>query len=83
VVIWILAGAGVLGLLLLAIVVRPVLARLPRLRRALQALLRRQAEVEALQAAVAGLQERMADVQARAELAQRSVAVIQARRARD
>jgi hypothetical protein len=83
VVIWIVVGAAVLGLLLLALAVRPVLARLARLRRALLTLLRRQAEVEALQEAVTGLQERMADVQARAELAQRSIAVIQARREHD
>jgi hypothetical protein len=82
-VIWIVVGAVALGLLLLALAVRPVLARLAGLRRALLTLMRRQAEVEALQEAVAGLQERMADVQARAELTQRSIAVVQARRGRD
>ncbi|HEU5108721.1 MAG TPA: hypothetical protein VFT95_09210 [Micromonosporaceae bacterium] len=80
---WILVGVAVLGLLILALAVRPVLTRLVRLRRAMEGLLRRQAEVDALRVAVEGLQERMADVQARAELAQKSVAVIQARRAQD
>ena len=82
-VIWIVLGAVLLGLIILALAVRAVLARLPRLRRALLVLLRRQAEVAALQTTVDSLQDRLRAVQSQAELAQRSVAVIQARRRAD
>jgi hypothetical protein len=79
---WVLLGAPVLGLLILALAVRPVLASLARLRRAGQLLLRRQAEVAALRDAAVAVQERAERVRSQAELAQATLAVTRARRAR-
>jgi hypothetical protein len=80
---WIVLGAVLLGLLVLGLAVRAVLVRLVRLRAAGLALLRRQAEAEAVRASALALQERIATLQGRAEVAQRSVAVIRARRSAD
>jgi hypothetical protein len=80
VVIWIVLGTVLFGLLILALAARAVLARLARLRRATVPLLRRRAEAEALRHAAMELQERLLAVRAQAELAQRTVAVLRARR---
>jgi membrane protein insertase Oxa1/YidC/SpoIIIJ len=64
---WILLGGFVLGVLLLALVVRPVLVRLPALLRALRGLERRALEAQSLQPGVEELQERLATLQAQAE----------------
>jgi hypothetical protein len=83
VVTWIVVGAALLGLVVMALAVSPVLAALGRLRRAVRLLGYRQAEVEKVRVAAADLAERIAEVRSRAELTQRSAAVIRARRAED
>ncbi|MEV4537620.1 hypothetical protein AB0J82_27965 [Asanoa sp. NPDC049518] len=79
-VLWIVIGAAVLGLLLLALAARPVLARLPELARALRRLEDRQARAEQLGAKLAELQEEVEAVQQRAVVAQERIAVIKAGR---
>jgi hypothetical protein len=83
VVTWIVVGAVALGLVILALVVRPVLVRLVRLRRAVRQMLSRQAELEALMVASEALRDRLQAVQTQTELAQRTVAVVRARRSGD
>jgi outer membrane murein-binding lipoprotein Lpp len=82
VVLWIVIGAAVLGLLVLALAARPVLARLPELARALRRLADRQARAEELGAQLTELQERVEAVQQRAVVAQERIAVIKAGRGR-
>ncbi|MFI6263597.1 hypothetical protein [Micromonospora sp. NPDC051006] len=72
---WIVLAVVLFALLVLALAVRAVLARLPGLRRAAVALQRRQAEAEALAGSAAALQVRadavsrqLADAQLRVEL---------------
>ncbi|GIF67380.1 hypothetical protein Ais01nite_54150 [Asanoa ishikariensis] len=81
-VLWIVIGAAVLGLLLLALAARPVLARLPELARALRRLEDRQARAEQLGTQLADLQERVEAVQERAVTAQERIAIIKAGRGR-
>ncbi|KAB1917741.1 hypothetical protein AB0J94_17665 [Micromonospora noduli] len=78
--IWIVLAVVLLPLVALALAVRPVLARLPRLRRAAVALQRRAAEAEALRDTAEALQQRAEEVQRRLETTSRRLAVIKAKR---
>lgn len=78
---WIVIGVFLLSLLVLALAVRPVLVRLAGLRRAAMLAMRRQAEVEALQASAMSLQDRVLALQSEAERAQHRAAEWSARRA--
>jgi biopolymer transport protein ExbB/TolQ len=70
VVTWIGIGIVVLGLVILALVAWPVLVRLLRLRRAVEPMLRRQAEAAELQRKTEILQERLLELQERADAMQ-------------
>ena len=78
-VLWIVLGAGVFGLLVLALAARAVVARLPELARALRRLQDRQARAEELNVALASLQENVEAAQARTVVTQERIAVIKAR----
>ncbi|MEU8257352.1 hypothetical protein AB0C06_24140 [Micromonospora inaquosa] len=78
--IWIVLAVVLLPLVALALAVRPVLARLPRLRRAAVALQRRAAEAEALRDSAEALQQRAEAVQRRLDTTSRRLAVIKAKR---
>ncbi|MBG6065872.1 hypothetical protein [Micromonospora ureilytica] len=78
--IWIVLAVVLLPLVALALAVRPVLARLPRLRRAAVALQRRAAEAEALRETAEALQQRAEEVQHRLDTTSRRLAVIKAKR---
>ncbi|MBG6104489.1 flagellar biosynthesis/type III secretory pathway M-ring protein FliF/YscJ [Micromonospora vinacea] len=78
--IWIVLAVVLLPLVALALAVRPVLARLPRLRRAAVALQRRAAEAEALRETAEALQQRAEDVQRRLDTTSHRLAVIKAKR---
>ncbi|WP_406065223.1 hypothetical protein [Micromonospora sp. NBC_00860] len=78
--IWIVLAVVLLPLVALALAVRPVLARLPRLRRAAVALQRRAAEAEALRETAEALQQRAEDVQRRLDITSHRLAVIKAKR---
>jgi flagellar biosynthesis/type III secretory pathway M-ring protein FliF/YscJ len=80
VVTWIVLAVVLFALVVLGLAVRPVLARLPRLRRAAVALQGRQAEAEALRSTAEALQQRAEALQARAATAQERVALIKAKR---
>jgi hypothetical protein len=71
----------VLALVVLALAVRPVLVRLPRLRRAVGLLRQRQAQAESLQQRATMVQERVAVLQRQAERAQEKITLIKAKRA--
>ena len=77
---WIVFGVVLFALIVLALAVRPVLARLPRLRRAALALQRRATEAESLRSAAEELQARAESLQERAGLAQERIALIKASR---
>ncbi|MFG2167502.1 hypothetical protein [Micromonospora chersina] len=77
---WIVLGVVLFALVVLALAVRPVLARLPRLRRTAVALQRRQAEAESLRSAAEELQARAESLQERVGLAQERIALIKASR---
>lgn len=77
---WIVLAVVLLSLLILALAVRPVLVRLPGLRRAALALQGRQAEAEVLQRSAIDLQDQIVLLQQQAEVTQRRIAVIQAKR---
>ncbi|MFR9777155.1 hypothetical protein ACL02O_13970 [Micromonospora sp. MS34] len=77
---WIVLGVVLFALVVLALAVRPVLARLPRLRRAALALQRRQTEAEALRSAAETLQQRAEGLQERVTVAQERMALIKAKR---
>ena len=77
---WISLGVIVFALIVLALAVRPVLARLPFLGRALRRLQQRQEQAEALQAAATELQERALELQEAAGAAQQHLALIKDRR---
>ncbi|TDB73965.1 MULTISPECIES: hypothetical protein [unclassified Micromonospora] len=77
---WIVLAVVLFALVVLALAVRPVVARLPRLRRAVLALQRRQTEAEALRETAEALQERAEALQRRAEVTQERVALIRAKR---
>ncbi|MGB2571525.1 hypothetical protein ACPFP2_24190 [Micromonospora citrea] len=79
---WIVLAVVLFALVVLALAVRPVVARLPRLRRAVVALQRRQADAEALREAAEVLQVRAEALQQRAELAQDRIELIKAKRGR-
>ncbi|MBQ1020045.1 hypothetical protein KBX71_19555 [Micromonospora sp. D93] len=78
--IWIVLAVVLLPLVALALAVRPVLTRLPRLRRAAEALQRRAVEAEALRETAEALQERAEEVQDRLDTTSRRLAVIKAKR---
>ncbi|WP_433133821.1 hypothetical protein ACQPWW_16920 [Micromonospora sp. CA-240977] len=78
--IWIVLAVVLLPLVALALAVRPVLTRLPRLRRAAVALQRRAAEAEALRGTAEVLQQRAEEVQRQLDTTARRLAVIRARR---
>ncbi|RAO10831.1 hypothetical protein [Micromonospora noduli] len=78
--IWIVLAVVLLPLVALTLAVRPVLARLPRLRRAAVALQRRAAEAEALRDTAEALQQRAEEVQRRLDTTSRRLAVIKAKR---
>jgi len=80
VLIWIVLAVVLLPLVALALAVRPVLARLPRLRRAAVALQRRAAEAEALRDTAEALQRRAEEVQRRLDTTSQRLAVIKAKR---
>jgi hypothetical protein len=80
VLIWIVLAVVLLPLVALALAVRPVLARLPRLRRAAVALQRRAAEAEALRETAEALQRRAEEVQRRLDTTSQRLAVIKAKR---
>ncbi|MGW5673050.1 hypothetical protein [Micromonospora sp. NPDC003776] len=77
---WIVVGVVLFAFVVLALAVRPVLARLPRLRRAALALQGRQAEAETLRSAAEALQERAEALQERVTVVQERTALIKARR---
>ncbi|MEV4482778.1 hypothetical protein [Micromonospora coxensis] len=79
---WIVLAVVLFALVVLALAVRPVVARLPRLRRAAVALQRRQADAEALREAAEELQVRAEALAQRAELAQDRVELIKVKRGR-
>ncbi|MFJ6197497.1 hypothetical protein [Micromonospora sp. NPDC092111] len=77
---WIVLAVLLFALVVLALAVRPVLARLPRLRRAAVALQGRRAEADALRAAAEALQERVETLQRQSETTQQRVELIRAKR---
>ncbi|MGW0218693.1 hypothetical protein ACWDXH_30310 [Micromonospora chokoriensis] len=78
--IWIVLALVLLPFVALALAVRPVLARLPQLRRAAVALQRRAGEAEALRDSAEALQQRAEGVQRQLDTASRRLAVIKAKR---
>ncbi|GIF47892.1 hypothetical protein DFJ67_7564 [Asanoa ferruginea] len=81
-VLWIVIGVAVLGLLVLALAARAVLARLPELARALRRLEDRQARAQALGDELAVLQERAESVRQQTVVTQQRIEVIKAARGR-
>ncbi|MDH6466189.1 MULTISPECIES: hypothetical protein [Micromonospora] len=77
---WIVLAVVLFALVVLALAVRPVLARLPRLRRAAVALQRRQADADALREAAEALSERAETLQRQVETTQQRVELIKAKR---
>ncbi|GAB3075962.1 hypothetical protein [Micromonospora schwarzwaldensis] len=79
-VMWIVLGVVLFALVVLALAVRPVVARLPRLRRAAVALQRRAADAESLRSTAEALQARAEALQERATVTQERIALIKAKR---
>ncbi|MEU6077290.1 hypothetical protein [Micromonospora sp. NPDC047074] len=77
---WIVLAVVLFALVVLGLAVRPVLGRLPRLRRAAVALQRRATEAEALRESAEALQTRAEALQEQLDTTQRRLAVIRARR---
>lgn len=77
---WIVVGVVLFAFVVLALAVRPVVARLPRLRRAALALQGRQVEAEALRVAAEALQQRAEALQERVAVVQERMTLIKARR---
>lgn len=77
---WIVLAVVLVGLLVLALAVRRVLTRLPRLQRAALALQRRQEQADDLQRAALGVQDRAEAMQQQVEVLQRRLVVIRAKR---
>ncbi|MCM0674254.1 hypothetical protein NCC78_06065 [Micromonospora phytophila] len=77
---WIVVAGVLFALVVLALAVRPVLARLPRLRRAAVALQGRAAEAEALRETAETLQQRAEVLQGQLDTTQQRLALIKARR---
>ena len=75
---WIWIGAGVLGLIILALAAAPLLGKLRELQRALGRLQRRQTEAEALQTGAQQLEQTVLGLQSRAETMQERLALIKA-----
>jgi hypothetical protein len=80
VIVWIVIAAALFGLIVVGAAVRPILARLPQLRRALRRLQQRRAEAEVLQEKAVVLQDRLAALQRDATYAQEQIALIAAKR---
>ncbi|TDC36713.1 hypothetical protein E1211_12675 [Micromonospora sp. 15K316] len=77
---WIVLAVVLAALVLLAVAVRGVLARLPGLRRAALALQRRQDEALELAGAARTLQERSETLQRQLTVTQRRIELIRAKR---
>ncbi|WP_433495957.1 hypothetical protein ACQP26_14540 [Micromonospora sp. CA-248089] len=77
---WIVLGVVLFALVVLALAIRPVVSRLPGLRRSALALQRRAAEAESLRSAAEQLQARAESLQERSMLAQERIALIKAKR---
>lgn len=77
---WIVVALVLVPLVLLGLAARPVVARLPRLRRAALALQRHGTEAEALREAAESLQARAEQLQERLDSTQRRLALIRAKR---
>ncbi|MER5454805.1 MULTISPECIES: hypothetical protein [unclassified Micromonospora] len=77
---WIVLALVLVPLVVLALAVRPVLARLPHLRRAVGRLQRRADEAVALSAAAESLQQRAESLQSRLETTEQRLTLIRARR---
>ncbi|WP_285689774.1 hypothetical protein [Actinoplanes sp. NBRC 103695] len=75
---WILIGAGVLGLVILAVVAFPLLGKLADLRRAGERLQRRQAEATTLQTNAEQLQQTLLGLEQRTGTMQERLALIKA-----
>jgi hypothetical protein len=80
VVTWIVLAVVLFALVVLVLAARPVLARLPGLRRAALALQRRQAQAEALGSTAEALQERLLTLQRQAEAVQQRLLLIKTKR---
>ncbi|MET7672217.1 hypothetical protein [Micromonospora luteifusca] len=78
--IWIVLAVVLLPLVVLALAVRPVLTRLPRLRRAAMGLQRRAGEAEALRETAEALQQRAEGIQHQLDTAQQRMMLIKAKR---
>lgn len=78
--IWIVLAVVLLPLVALALAVRPVLTRLPGLRRAAVALQRRAVEAEALRETAEALQQRAEGVQRQLDTTSGRLALIKAKR---
>lgn len=78
--IWIVLAVVLLPLVALALAVRPVLTRLPRLRRAALVLQRQATEAESLRETAEVLQQRAEGVQRQLDTTQRRLALIKAKR---
>lgn len=77
---WIVLAVVLFALVGFALAVRPVLARLPRLRRAAVALQRRATEAEALRDSAEALQERAEVLQRQLDTTHRRLELIKAKR---
>ncbi|MEU4771732.1 hypothetical protein [Micromonospora sp. NPDC023644] len=77
---WIVLAVVLFALVVFVLALRPVLGRLPRLRRAAVALQRRASEAEALRETAETLQARAEALQEQLDTTQRRLAVIKARR---
>lgn len=75
-VLWVVIGAVLVGLLVLALAAGSLVGRLRPLRRAAMALLRRQAEAEKLQAAAFTLAQEAETLRLKAEITQERIALI-------
>jgi flagellar biosynthesis/type III secretory pathway M-ring protein FliF/YscJ len=80
VLIWIVLALVLLPLVALALAVRPVLARLPKLRRAAEALQRQAGEADVLRETAEALQQRAEGVQRQLDTAQQRIELIKAKR---
>jgi hypothetical protein len=80
VVTWIVVALVLVPLVVFGLAVRPLLARLPRLRRAALSLQGRAAEAETLRVAAESLQERAEALQRQLDTAGQRVTLIKAKR---
>ncbi|BCJ62872.1 hypothetical protein [Micromonospora endophytica] len=77
---WIVLALVLVPLVVLALAVRPVLARLPQLRRAVEKLQGRADEAVALREAAERLQQRAEGLQGRLETTEQRLTLIRSRR---